>query len=299
MSIPLKSPGAALTNGRLLAIHVAMQRFILLAFFLIALPIAWLRLMRPQTAVTQQLYPGVTYQRLIQPDAVIHVVAIDRTVADVDFLVTPPAADGRYAPRTTPAFLRQYDLQLAINGSFYQNNLATEAPEPLGLTISDGTTAVASRDRYPALCVSQTAVLHIDPSGHCFDDTQQAIAGNVLLVDSGVPLDPRQDRFPGRANAFRPQPRTAVGFTNDQSKVWLVVVDGRQPGYSQGLTLAETAQLLADLGAHMALNLDGGGSSTLAAASWYGAKTLNSPVHNGVPTLARPVPTHLGIYVQP
>ncbi|MDI2032229.1 phosphodiester glycosidase family protein [Saccharopolyspora sp. TS4A08] len=58
-------------------------------------------------------------------------------------------------------------------------------------------------------------------------------------------------------------PRTAAGIGDDGRLVHLVVVDGRSP-VSTGLNLAETAGLLADLGATDAVNLDGGGSTTMA-----------------------------------
>jgi exopolysaccharide biosynthesis protein len=57
-------------------------------------------------------------------------------------------------------------------------------------------------------------------------------------------------------------PRTAVGFTRDGRWV-LVVVDGRQPGLSIGVSLGELAILMQSLGCIDALNLDGGGSSNL------------------------------------
>jgi hypothetical protein len=57
-------------------------------------------------------------------------------------------------------------------------------------------------------------------------------------------------------------PRTAVGIRAD-GRLLLVVVDGRQPGYSVGMTLVELANLMKYLGAVTAMNLDGGGSSTM------------------------------------
>src|SRR5205085_812855 len=53
-------------------------------------------------------------------------------------------------------------------------------------------------------------------------------------------------------------PRTAVGMTQDGHKLLLFVVDGRQPSRSVGMTCHELATQLVGLGAHRALNLDGG-----------------------------------------
>lgn len=68
-------------------------------------------------------------------------------------------------------------------------------------------------------------------------------------------------------------PRTAVGYDLDSGRVWLVVVDGRQPPHSAGMTLPELAELFEALGAEEALNLDGGGSTTLV----LGHEPVNRP----------------------
>ncbi len=58
-------------------------------------------------------------------------------------------------------------------------------------------------------------------------------------------------------------PRTGVGFSQDSTKLFLFTVDGRQPGYSDGMTLYEMADFLKPLGVYQAVNLDGGGSTTM------------------------------------
>ena len=69
------------------------------------------------------------------------------------------------------------------------------------------------------------------------------------------------------------QPRTAVGVVDDNHLVF-VVVDGRSPGYSEGVTMTELADVLQDLGAKTAYNLDGGGSSTM----WFNGDLVNNPL---------------------
>lgn len=71
--------------------------------------------------------------------------------------------------------------------------------------------------------------------------------------------------------AFRRHPRTAVG--TDGTRLWLVTVDGRQPEHSVGMDLAELAALMRELGCTEALNLDGGGSTTL----WVRGAVMNRP----------------------
>jgi exopolysaccharide biosynthesis protein len=58
-------------------------------------------------------------------------------------------------------------------------------------------------------------------------------------------------------------PRTAVGVSANGRYVYLITIDGRQPGFSDGATLFETAEWLRRFGAYQGLNLDGGGSTTM------------------------------------
>ena len=58
-------------------------------------------------------------------------------------------------------------------------------------------------------------------------------------------------------------PRTALGFDDTGTWLLLVVVDGRQPGFSEGVSLYELAQILQAQGCTQSINLDGGGSSIM------------------------------------
>lgn len=72
------------------------------------------------------------------------------------------------------------------------------------------------------------------------------------------------------------QPRTAVGVIDDNHVVF-VVVDGRSPGYSKGVTLTGLADIMLGLGATTAYNLDGGGSSTM----YFDGAVVNNPLGTG------------------
>ncbi|MFF1819099.1 phosphodiester glycosidase family protein [Kribbella sp. NPDC058245] len=110
------------------------------------------------------------------------------------------------------------------------------------------------------------------------------ISGNVQLAkDGAVPADvPDADLAP----------RTAIGFDADGSRMILLTVDGRATG-SRGLSLKEMGQLMIGLGADDALNLDGGGSSTMLARSAGDAApgVVNDPSDGG----ERVVPNGLGL----
>ena len=96
-----------------------------------------------------------------------------------------------------------------------------------------------------------------------------AISGETVLLRRGRVVA-RDDRYL--------HPRTAVGIDRDSGRVLLVAVDGRQD-FSRGLTQVELARLLRRLGAESALNLDGGGSTTMAGLGRDGTdlRVLNSP----------------------
>ncbi len=92
-----------------------------------------------------------------------------------------------------------------------------------------------------------------------FPGAVDVLGGNPRLVVDGAVSAAEVD---GTGEFFGRHSRTAVGATAD-GRLLLVVVDGRQPGYSRGMTLRELAELLQRLGAVQALNLDGGGSSEM------------------------------------
>ena len=86
---------------------------------------------------------------------------------------------------------------------------------------------------------------------------------NVFDAVGGAPLMIQDGTLTGQCkSACGRHPRTGVGVTAD-GQILLVVVDGRQKRWSLGPTMSEFARIMRDLGAVTALNLDGGGSSTM------------------------------------
>lgn len=108
---------------------------------------------------------------------------------------------------------------------------------------------------------------------------QQIVRAGAVLPKPGGPL----------------APRTAVGVDQKGDKLWLVVVDGRQDGFSEGMTFEELAVLMKDLGCHDAANLDGGGSSIMGVRSRDGRmRIVNSPSDRLLTTVRiRPLPNVL------
>lgn len=73
-------------------------------------------------------------------------------------------------------------------------------------------------------------------------------------------------------------PRTAIGVNEDGDRLYLVVVDGRQPGFSEGMSLDELAGFMVNIGCYDAANMDGGGSSVMGIVDVTGKiKILNRP----------------------
>lgn len=100
-----------------------------------------------------------------------------------------------------------------------------------------------------------------------WDDTFDVIGGGPVLVQDGaIVVDPCTSAF------CRRNPRTAIGWTAN-GRVLLVVIDGRRPKWSVGASLSELARIMRDLGAIRAMNLDGGGSSTM----WVDGEVVNKP----------------------
>ncbi|MFN3650303.1 MAG: phosphodiester glycosidase family protein [Armatimonadota bacterium] len=99
----------------------------------------------------------------------------------------------------------------------------------------------------------------------------QLLGGGPRLVRNGrVSIEKEAGSIDG-AFARTRHPRTAIGFNG--SKLYLFTVDGRLPGQSIGMSLPELAQAMVDLGCTDALNMDGGGSTTL----WMRGSILNRP----------------------
>jgi hypothetical protein len=112
-----------------------------------------------------------------------------------------------------------------------------------------------------------------------------AVGGNVVLAQNGQLAVNLDDRETG--------PRTALGFSADGKTIYLLAVDGRQES-SRGLTVRETGALLLSLGASQAINLDGGGSTTLVARqAGAAAATLVSRPSDGK---ERPVANGVGLF---
>ena len=255
-------------------------------------------------SIRQSLFPGITYLRkiLLSPrQNVVHVMAIDLKTVNLEFLVTPsPNADNILCARVTSKFLEEFKLHVAINGGYFSYLDATHDPAaycPNGgdpVRISD---YAASRGKIYSPKKTAQPIIYFGPRNQVTINKEQgnvfnAISGDRIVVDGSLVVKTLA------ANA--PNPRTAIGINKNARWLTLMVVDGRQPGYSEGVTFPELAELLISYGVYTGVNMDGGGSSTMTIKGFDGkARVLNFPIDMNKPGRERAVANHLGLYIRP
>ncbi|MCM2325241.1 MAG: phosphodiester glycosidase family protein [Candidatus Woesearchaeota archaeon] len=251
----------------------------------------------------EEAFSGITYGKFVTKNPrplVYFVTKVDLTNPNIKFLVTP----GSQLGQRTSGFLASYvssGMKVAINGD---EHLGTSNPK--GRAISQG-------HEYSPKGVENTLFISADNKAAIGETAPftayNAVSGSHRILSSGA-ITPRI------ASCAKPEycndlhPRTSVGVSQDGKTLIIIVVDGRRPGYSEGLTLTELAQYHLYYGSYDALNLDGGGSTTLVM---QGKGILNSPTdppanadpktlnNEGVSSdinayTERTVSNHLGIY---
>jgi Phosphodiester glycosidase len=120
------------------------------------------------------------------------------------------------------------------------------------------------------------AVLGVSSAGVVGGGPRLVAGGRVRVRASAEGFAPLSAPWFGQFFVASRQPRTLAGVRADGGLL-LVTVDGRQPGWSAGVTLREAARTMRSLGARDALNLDGGGSTAMAIRG----RTVNRPSDPG------------------
>jgi hypothetical protein len=261
------------------------------------------------TQVITEPFLGVRhiYQTETSPRPLkIHVVEIDLSAPGLSFQVTPVGPDPRpigsnpgwpglpmeTLRQTTRDFADEVGARIAINASFYSAETIDGQlwSQNLGLTASNGTAyspweagANNDNDFDDALNITQSnQAIFVKmptsiPTG--IETTPivplyNTITGSHRIIQSGV----LRTITGGAGDPFSFRSRTAIGLTAGNAKLLLMTVD--EAGGSQGVTLPELATLLASHGATNAINLDGGGSTTMVM-DYYGdglaAQLVNVP----------------------
>jgi exopolysaccharide biosynthesis protein len=120
--------------------------------------------------------------------------------------------------------------------------------------------------------LSPTLILETHSLGRLYSMAEDIVAGVPQLIKNGKIDITWEKEKAGKAFVFNRHPRTAVAKLKD-GKFLMIAVDGRQPGVSVGMNLQELAEYLLSLGAVDAMNLDGGGSTTM----FLDGKVVNQP----------------------
>jgi exopolysaccharide biosynthesis protein len=251
------------------------------------------------------------HEARVDPPMRVFAVTIDLRQRDVDVEVAPSGddpdgPDGKWQTTLdeTPDVAQRRGHEIAVNGDFFG---VEEVIDPatgkkrgyhegqkatvVGPAMTDGrlwSSGPAGKPR-PCLVVTRERRALIDDDGKQLPPAaRQVTAGSNLLVKRGKKVVETQSKF-----STTRHPRTAVGIADNGRTLILVVVDGRQPKKSVGMSLDELAELMLKLGCDDALNLDGGGSSTLVLRDPQTNElvTMNTP-SDGKP---RPVANVLGV----
>ncbi len=187
----------------------------------------------------QELFDGVTYYRqfhLFPRPYMVHVVAVDLDNPNVSLLVTPPDSEGDLPlkARTTSKFVDEFNVQIAVNGDGFtpwrDNGPRDYYPRPgdpvtpNGLAISRGRAYGGGTEETMYISAENRVTFNVN-DGNAYN----AISGDRFFVRDKAPL-------PGLPNDV-PAPRTGVGLDVGQNRLIIVVVDGRQPLYSHGVTI--------------------------------------------------------------
>jgi hypothetical protein len=246
-------------------------------------------------------FSGITYIDRVkaEPRAIhMHVVQVDLSTPGIQLKLTPPGGDRETLRQTTLEFLEQEHAQVAINAHFFLPFPSTDrAAWLVGFAASDGRVFSAfesPEQNYalvadaPAINVDRTnhaSVVHRDPAiadgRHVRESVElwTAISGSAQIVTDGVVTMPmyRDEAHPGGVltpgsarnysnnNSWYDvvTARSAIGLSKDNRTLTLFTVDAR--GGSDGMKVGEVAALLMnEFGVWNALNIDGGGSTSLA-----------------------------------
>ncbi|MDI6783750.1 MAG: phosphodiester glycosidase family protein, partial [bacterium] len=172
----------------------------------------------------------------------------------------------------TTLMAKRNQAMAGINGGFFSFNPKV----PVGLVMTEGNLIAPPLSDKPARAAVGITSTHravfdrvalkesklIGMNTTDWTEVTEALGGVSMLVRNGQPAVTVLDEGSGISFSTTTHPRTCVGVTKD-NKLLLVTIDGRQPEISNGISLDNLANLMMQLGAVNAMNLDGGGSTTM------------------------------------
>jgi hypothetical protein len=272
----------------------------------------------PVTTGWIPLFKGVEYMTGTNTESsgdfnslmVAHLIRVDLSDPDIRLLPTPQitnylANSRETSGQTVSRFVKTHGLQLGVNANFFSPTdyyMPEGTPMQLsGLAIIDGSLVSVANATY-STCVlfdaNRTARIIEDnwPAGPT-NGVLHALAGDYPLVVNGVNISRRYFNTPG--GVHEQHPRTAFGVSQDGKTFYIVCIDGRQD-HSVGAFDYETAAWMLLAGAYNAVNMDGGGSTTLVMEDSIGEPLrLNASSAVADSGKERTVGSHLGIFAKP
>lgn len=221
------------------------------------------------------------------------VLKVSLAAPGLSVVATPDNGDapGETTGQKTTNFLKAMKCQAAVNAGPFDK---VSSQEGLGLDVSglqvSGGKTVSPDNGYPALIFLADGSARIQKKPFPDKQIREAVCGFQIVLSHGKTV----------ATDVKLHPRTGAALSADGRTMWLLVVDGRQAGYSEGCTTVEMAEWFRGMGAVSGINLDGGGTTTMVLEDAGGkARILNRPIHAGIPGLERPAGSHLGIRAAP
>ena len=310
-----------------------------------SLGLLWAAAAQADTTTTTHPYTGVTYidRTETSPQTVMHIVEIDLTAPGISFLVTPGGGPLDTVTQRTVDALNAQHAQVAINGGFFVPAPPVTNANVVGLAASKGTIyspfepqpvasgyadqSYAILPYAPALNIdaaNNASIVHRDASyadnKHVLESVTlwNAVAGSAQIVTNGVKTIPTYTGNPTGLNPISgysdsnswyalARARTAVGLTADLQTLVLFTVDAA--GGSSGMSVGQVADIMMnDYHVYNALNLDGGGSTSLAMADPVthvgglvnvsaDSDPLGRAVANNLLVFAVPEPATIGLLV--
>ncbi|MEM4397480.1 MAG: phosphodiester glycosidase family protein, partial [Candidatus Woesearchaeota archaeon] len=241
-----------------------------------------------------EIFPGITLENLQDFGSVYFLVKIDLEKANSEFLVTKKIAPN---VMTTSQFSAENKANIAINGGGFDIGATNEVS---GFSVyqgerysnnneKDGATICFSKDNKVAIGAEECNKLN---------EIYYALTGfQRVLENSQIHERYTNKNHPEHKEGYDiKDPRTSFGIKKDETgnvkEINIIVVDGRS-SISQGVNMAELAELHKKHGSTDAVNLDGGGSTTLVINKGN-PEVVNVPSDGN----ERAVANHLGIIVK-
>jgi exopolysaccharide biosynthesis protein len=254
----------------------------------------------PYTPIYQGISEATATTQASAGTAYSYVMQINLDAPGISFTTTPLTAGGsaggsvETTSQTTAQFLQSTGTQVAINANTFNNCCSTTAPAPEtlnGLAISNGQlVSPDSAGTADLLLTANNQATMVAGGTANLSGVANAIAGFGYVVQNGVNV---ASAASGANTAS--DPRMLVGLSQNDQYLYLVSVDsGSSDG--NGVTGSEEANIMLALGAYNAINLDGGGSTSMVVQGANGKPDVLESPFTGA---ERYDGNNLGVFAEP